>query len=446
MRGSDWYQEGLFKKISGIVWILSITVFTLIIPWPAIYRSLLKFPYLTFFMQRQVPLPELEGRMGRFRARMDKENPEWELSAIFGRINLYYFTGTMQDGMLLIPRGGDAVLYVRRSFERAQTESQFPDIRSMGSFRDAANDGWKTPCALYIETETVPVALLRRFGKYFPGSEICSLDRQVAMTRAVKSDYELSFMEQAGEIHRYVLEECIPGILREGMSEAEFGSRVYSLMVEQGHQGIVRFGSFGTEIVVGQLGFGESSIYPTSFDGPGGCYGMSPAVPLLGSRERTLKAGDLVFIDNACGVNGYQTDKTMTCMFGRPVPDEAVEAHYRCVDIQDEMASLLKPGTIPSQIYQSIMGNLTPEFMQNFMGFGERRVHFLGHGTGLQVDEMPIIARGFDEPLQEGMVLALEPKKGIPGVGMVGIENTYVVTPHGGRSITGNHKGLIKVY
>ena len=397
-------------------------------------------------MHQKVPLAELEGRMSRFRNRMDKDNPDWELACFFGRINLYYFTGTMQDGMLLVPRATDAVLYIRRSFERAQLESCFPDIRPMGSFRDAAGDGWNIHDSLYLETEIVPVALLRRFRKYFPCKDTCPLDLQVAMVRAVKSAYELSFMEQAGRIHRYVLEECVPGILEEGMSEVELGSRVYSLLVSQGHQGIVRFGMFGSEIVLGQLGFGENSIYPTSFDGPGGCYGMSPAAPVLGSRERTLKQGDLVFIDNACGVDGYQTDKTMTYMFGKPIPDEATEAHYQCVDIQDEMASYLKPGTAPSLIYETITGSLTPEFMDNFMGFGNRRANFLGHGTGLQVDELPVIARGFDEPLQEGMVIALEPKKGIPGVGMVGTENTYVVTPGGGRSITGHHKGLIPVY
>ncbi|MEZ4484172.1 MAG: M24 family metallopeptidase [Syntrophotaleaceae bacterium] len=80
------------------------------------------------------------------------------------------------------------------------------------------------------------------------------------------------------------------------------------------------------------------------------------------------------------------------------------------------------------------------------MGFGSRPARFLGHGIGLQIDEAPVIAKGFDEPLQAGMVLALEPKKGIEGVGMVGIENTFIVTADGGRCITGVHPGLIEVY
>jgi len=73
------------------------------------------------------------------------------------------------------------------------------------------------------------------------------------------------------------------------------------------------------------------------------------------------------------------------------------------------------------------------------MGFGKRKVKFLGHGIGLQVDEMPVIAEGFNEPLKEGMVLALEPKKGIENVGMVGIENTFIVTGQGGKCITGDN-------
>jgi Xaa-Pro dipeptidase len=397
-------------------------------------------------MQEKVPSHELEDRMHRFRIQMDADHPGWEIAAIFWNINLYYFTGTMQDGMLLIPRDHEAALWVRRSYERARDESLFPQIRPMGSFRDAAREVKHLPGKMYLESEVVPLALMERFRKHFPFSAIESLDRQVAMLRSVKSTYEIALMERAGAIHQHVLEECAPGILREGMSEATFGSEIYSLLVEHGHQGIVRFGSFDTEIEVGQIGFGDSSLYPTRFNGPGGSRGLSPAAPVLGSRERKLRKGDLVFIDTACGVDGYQTDKTMTYMFGIPIPEEAIEAHHQCVEIQHRMVSLLRPGIAPSEIYTTIMESLDPGFLTNFMGFGNRKVNFLGHGVGLIADEIPVIAKGFDEPLQERMTIALEPKKGIPGIGMVGTEDTFVVTPRGGRSITGAHPGLIPVY
>ncbi|MGE5832457.1 MAG: M24 family metallopeptidase [Methanomicrobiales archaeon] len=396
-------------------------------------------------MEGKVPLGELEGRLGRFRARMEKDSPGWEMAAIFGRINLYYLTGTIQDGVLLIPAEGDPVFWVRRSYERARDESSFPWIRPMSGFRDAARETGGIPGRIHLETELVPLALLERFRKYFPVAEVCSLDRQILRVRSVKSPFEQSLMRRAGAIHESVLEERVPEILRPGITEAALACELYSVMVGEGHQGIVRFGSFNTEIEVGQVGFGKNSLYPTCFDGPGGCTGLSPAAPVLGSRKRKLKRGDLVFIDNACGVDGYQTDKTMVYMFGRPPPDEVIEIHRRCVEIQDRMAGLLLPGSSPSSIYAGVVENLEPDFLENFMGFGNRRASFLGHGVGLVVDEPPVIAPGFDEPLEEGMTIALEPKKGIPGTGMVGIENTFLVTNGGGVSLTGTSPGLIPV-
>jgi len=393
----------------------------------------------------KTPLTELNNRMQRFRACMDAEHPHWELCAIFGRVSQYYFTGTMQDGVLLIPRNGQAVFCVRRSHERACEESLFPDIRPMKGFRDAAPLVSGPAQVVHVDTELVPVALLGRFRKYFPCKEIASLDRPLARVRAVKTPYELGILKLAGALHRRIMEEGVPMLLREGVSEAEFGSDLFSLMVRAGHQGTVRFGMFGVDIAVGQLGFGVNSIYPTSFDGPGGCLGIGPAAPVLGSRDRRLQTGDLVFVDVGFAMDGYHTDKTMVYMFGRSLPDEAILIHGQCVEIQRELARLIRPGAIPSQIYSGVLGGLDAELLQDFMGFGDRRANFLGHGVGLQIDDLPVLAEGFDEPLAENMVLALEPKKGIPGVGMVGVEDTFVVTPDGGRSITGTHPGLILV-
>ncbi|MDP4093222.1 MAG: Xaa-Pro peptidase family protein [Bacillota bacterium] len=396
-------------------------------------------------MIKKVPLSELEIRMKRFRGKMDESNPDWNIAVIFSKINQYYFTGTMQDGMLIIPRDGQPVYWVRRSIERAELESLFPVIKPMASYRDAAAFAGKIPDTVYLETEVVPLAMYLRFQKYFPFKNVKAADRQIADVRSVKSNYETALMKQAGELHRLALEEYVPGILKEGMSEAELGTELFSFLVRQGHHGVARFGMFETEMLLGHVCFGDSSIYPAYFNGPGGNCGLTPAVPLLGSRERRLKKGDLIHIDIGCGIDGYHTDKTMTYMFGDYLPDAVVAEHNKCVAIQDKVAEMLTPGSIPADIYNSVMNSLEPEFLENFMGFGNRKVKFLGHAIGLQVDEMPVLADGFTEPLQEGMVFAVEPKKGIQNIGMVGIENTFIVTPGGGKCITGNSRGLIPV-
>jgi len=70
------------------------------------------------------------------------------------------------------------------------------------------------------------------------------------------------------------------------------------------------------------------------------------------------------------------------------------------------------------------------------MGHGEGKVKFLGHGIGLEIDELPIMAPIFRAPVQEGMVFALEPKFIFPGLGTVGIEDDYLVTSRGLERIT----------
>lgn len=397
-------------------------------------------------MTEKVPFAELKNRMSCFRKQMDISNPDWEMTVIFSKINLYYFTGTMQDGILIIPKNEEATFWVRRSYERTLDESLFLSIEPMSSFRDAAKNVSRLPDTVYLETEVVPLALYQRFQKYFPFKNVKSADSQICAVRAVKSEYELSLLRKSGRIHQHVLEDLVPEMLREGMSEADLSTKLFSVLVEEGHHGACRFGMFDTEMILGNICFGESSIYPTYFNGPGGKLGLSPAAPILGSRDRKLRKGDLVFVDVGCGVDGYHTDKTTTYMFGSPLPQYAIDAHNKCVDIQNEAASMLRPGIAPSEIYNTIMNELDKEFLQNFMGFGNRKVKFLGHGVGLLIDETPVIAEGFDEPLQEGMVFALEPKKGIENIGMVGIENTFIVTPGGGECITGDNPGLIPVY
>jgi Xaa-Pro dipeptidase len=397
-------------------------------------------------MNTRVPLSELTSRITRFRQQMDRNNPGWEITAVFGKLNQYYFTGTMQDGVLFIPRNDEAVFWVRRSYERAVEESEFPVIKPMSTYRDPASVMKNLPGTVYLEKEIVPLAVLERFLRYFPFSVIEPADPQILKVRSVKSDYELSLMKQSGRIHQRVMEELVPGMLREGMTELEFFCDLFNAFIQEGHQGIVRWSMFGGESILGHATFGISSLYPTAMNSPSGNYGMSPAVPMNGSPDRRLHKGDLVYIDTGCGVGGYHSDKSMTYMFGGSIPAEAIEAHQQCVDIMNLVASKLRPGAIPSVIYNEIISSLSPAFLENFMGYGKGAVKFIGHGIGLTIDEPPVIANGFNEPIEEGMVFAVEPKKGIPGVGLVGTENTFIVTPQGGTSITGNNPGLIHVW
>ena len=115
----------------------------------------------------------------RFRRLMDAADPGWDLAAILSKINLFYFTGTMQDGMLLVPRDGEPCLWVRRSYERAVDESLFSRIRSMRSYRDASAELASSPTTVHLETEQVPIATGDRLRKHIGFREVRPLDRVV---------------------------------------------------------------------------------------------------------------------------------------------------------------------------------------------------------------------------------------------------------------------------
>lgn len=396
-------------------------------------------------MMKEMNKQEIAGRIKKLFDELNRQGRDWDAAFLIDKVNQYYLTGTMQDGVFVLKNDGSYAYFVRRSFERATMECLIDDVFPMVNYKDVSAVIGKDVQKIYLETELVAYGMLERIKKYFDINEIIPIDKIILKARAVKSPYELSVMEESGRQHKYLLKSIVPGLLREGMNEAEFTAELYAEMVKLGYHGVSRFTMFQTDIVAGQIGFGENSLYPTSFDGPGGMKGMHPASPVVGDRERSLKKGDLVFVDIGYGVCGYHTDKTQVYMFGAPVPEETAAAHHECIRIQSEAAALLRPGNIPSDIYNMVMAGINPDFLPDFMGFGKRTVKFLGHGVGLRIDEFPVITRGFDEPLLPNMTIALEPKKGIAGVGMAGVEDTYVVTSDGGRCITGGGSDIIVV-
>lgn len=390
---------------------------------------------------RPVPASELENRLLAFRQAMDKAHPGWEMAAINHKIAMYYFTGTMQEGVLLI-RPQDAILWVRRSYDRACNESHFDDIRPMRSFREAAAYYGKAPKIMYMEARKATVDWERLLRKYFAFEEIGSIDDVMQDLRMVKSKYELEMMATSGAIHETVLDVVAPGMIRGGVSEAQLAIELYSEMVMRGSHGIARFNLPMGEEVIGIAAFGKSGLVRTAFDGPGGTNGTCIAVQSIGNAFRKLKPGRLVYLDIPCGFDGYHTDKTVVYYYGDIKKDEQAQkiltAQERCLELEQEVVSMMAPGVAVESLYLRTMARFNNVYGDAFMNGGK----FLGHSIGLVMDEAPAIAKGFRQQLQPGMVFAVEPKIALPGLGLVGTENTYVITERGARSLTGRSHSL----
>lgn len=390
----------------------------------------------------------LSRRLRQLQNTLENDPHGFGLAMIVNRLNQYYYTGTMQDGILLLRRGADPIYGVRKSAARARAECPLDIIRPITSYRDLISGLGTLPQTrqetTWVETETMPLVMLERLRRYLPVGPIRALETHINRQRAVKDAGEQALMRECGRRHRQLLEEIAPSLLREGISEAELMAELYRVMIRIGYQGVTRFAMFQIEMLVGQIAFGENSLYPSSFNGAGGMRGMHPAVPLIGSRERRLTRGDLIYLDVAFGYAGYHTDKTQIYVFGGPPPDEVEAVWLACRDLLDQARNRLKPGITPAEIYRLALADRPRILRDSFMGYGDELVPFLGHGIGLNVDEWPPLAEGFNEPLCPGMALAIEPKRGLPGVCMVGVEETYLMHEDRIECLTGGASSIIR--
>jgi Xaa-Pro aminopeptidase len=264
----------------------------------------------------------------------------------------------------------------------------------------------------------------------------------VRTVRAVKSDWELQRMRAAaGQVRDAA--DAIPGLLAEGTPESKVQLEVEKLLRLAGHQGQLRFRGFNQEMHYGQVLGGPSGAVAGYSDSP--LCGPGPNSVLgKGPDGHVLRAGDPVIADLVGGHGGYLADQTRTFAVGSLAGDLR-RAYDVCVEILRATEAELRPGAVPSQLFaRSAEMASDAGLAEHFMGHGSHRIRFLGHGVGLEIDELPILAPGFDEPIAEGNVVAVEPKMVFPGRGAVGIENMYAVTADGFETITTASEELIE--
>jgi Xaa-Pro dipeptidase len=397
-----------------------------------------------------LPDEERLARQTRCLKLLAERVPEAGGMLLFSRVNIYYLTGTFANGLLWLPTEGEALLLVRKGLERCRLESPKTNAVLFRSYSDIAGLCEKAASPLSpvaaAEMSALSWALSVMLQARLPGVRFVS-DEQIMLTaRAVKSPWELAKMRLCGERHHKCLYEILPARLRPGMSEREIAHLVWQVFFEQGHCGVLRMNAYGEEAFLGHVAAGENGNYPSHYNGPLGVKGEHPAAPCMGYAGSVWQKHELLMLDVGFGFEGYSTDKTQMYWSGTrsSAPDAVRRAFELCREVQESAASSLRPGVLPSSIWETACEHVrSTEFAEGFMGLGGNKVHFLGHGIGLVIDEQPVLARRFDDPLQESMTLAVEPKIGLPGIGMVGVENTFEVTQGGGQCITGKHFDML---
>ncbi len=378
--------------------------------------------------------PELRAdlalRHDRLRAAM--QDQQVDACLLSSPISLLYAAGRLLDGFLYLDASGFDCLFVRgaqaASGERVHSVPKPEAIPAL-----LQQMGVDAPRRLALEADEITAAEYFRLARVFPDAQAVPTQGLCRQARMLKTPWEIALLRQTCARHSDVYAQ-IPALYRPGMTDTDFSIAAEQLMRRSGHLGIFRTHGIRLEAFMGTVLAGDNAAAPSPYDFALGGAGTDQSYP-LGANGTPLTPGTTLMCDISGNFYGYNSDLTRTYSIGAATA-EVRDAHALACRIHQQVAAMARPGVTCEALYAHALA-LARQYSvaDRFMGMG-KQARFIGHGVGLVINELPVLAPRFTTALQAGMVIALEPKLVLPGVGAVGVEDTYLVTDTGMERLT----------
>jgi len=391
---------------------------------------------------RLTPKEEIGARLSALRAKLAQTG--LDAAVIVQNADLFYFTGSTQQGVLVVPAQGEPVYFVRRVFERAVVESSVGIIERISGPKDIPGRLEKRgifPRTVGFELDVMPVMIFNRFAAIFPGVRMEDISPVVREIRSVKGPSEIEAMRACGKKLSALLAEARERI-RPGMSEMELQGILQGRAIAEGHTTVNRMRTWNQEVALGCILSGPDAAVPSYGDFPTAGRGLGPFFP-AGQGCRAFRKNEPILVDLLWAQDGHLADMARTFAIG-PLPEKMAKAHALAAKILRDIENAIRPGAVGGDLYEiGVEAASRSPFTANFMGAPGYNVSFIGHGIGIEIDEFPFIARGSKTVLVPGMTFAMEPKFVFPGEGAVGLENSYLVTETGFEKLTAMEEEVI---
>ncbi|NIP49756.1 MAG: M24 family metallopeptidase, partial [Phycisphaerae bacterium] len=346
---------------------------------------------------RITPAVELKNRIEKLQNEMFVHSLDAVL--LLQNADLFYFTGSIQQGALYVPVEGEALYLVRKDHGRARMESGLKEVLPFKSPRDIPdllNDfKLKIPENLGMELDVLPVSVMNRFAKVLSKSDVKDATPLIRNVRAVKSDYEIGILKDAALIVDKVCKRA-KEVIKEGMTDLELAAELEFTARKAGHQGLVRMRGFNNELFYAHVFSGTDSAVPTYSDTPLGGVGLNPSFP-QGASYKKIARNEPITVDFSGIFDGYIVDQTRMFSIGE-LPEQLTKAYEDMVAIQEHAKQIARPGATWGGVYDDCLQMANDlGYGESFMGAKGAQVSFIGHGVGVELDEYPFIARGFND-------------------------------------------------
>ena len=373
---------------------------------------------------------ELELKWRRIQQAMRQEEADGCLLTM--NMNLYYVSGQVFNGYFYLPAEGRPYWFVKRltvpetnQVHVIRKPEQIPEL-----FRDL---NLAMPRKLLLEADELSYNEYIRLQHVFRAEATGNASALIRHIRMIKTPWEIEQMRISARKHEAVYRE-IPAGYRPGMRDIELQIEIEKRMRVHGSLGYFRAFGSNMDIFMGSLLAGENAGEPSPFDFALGGAGLHASGP-VGANGTLLREGTTVMADMSGNYTAYQTDMTRVFSIGK-LPDRAYRVHRVALEIQARMERTAKPGVPCAELYRDALAMAGQEGLEDcFMGT-RFQAKFVGHGVGLEINELPVLTTRSKDILQPGMTFAFEPKFVLAGIGAVGIENTFLVTDSGVEKMT----------
>jgi Xaa-Pro aminopeptidase len=336
-------------------------------------------------------------------------------------VNILYANGHIFSGYYYLPAEGQSVLFVKRpvglegeNIYYIRKPEQIPEILKEKSII--------MPQRLMLEGDALGYGDWMRLQACFPNAELINGTKDLRKVRSVKTDLEVAQIRASAKAHVRAYKR-IPEVYSPGMTDVEFSIEIERLMRLEGNKGLFR--TFGDmEAFMGSVLTGDNAAVPSPYDfALGGAGDLSNPI---GANGSVLKEGNSVMVDMCGNFTGYMDDITRTFSIGK-LTEKAYKAHQVSIDIQNKLREEMKEGAICEDLYELSLKMANDAGLGNcFMGTVQQ-AKFVGHGVGLVINELPVLAKRSKDILKSNMTIAIEPKFIIKGIGAIGVEDTYLV-------------------
>jgi Xaa-Pro dipeptidase len=384
----------------------------------------------------KVPASEIDSRT----LKLQQELQTNDIDGLFivQRVDLFYFSGTAQNGFMYIPAEGAPLLLIKQYLPRAKEESSVKNLIKINSIKEIPEliiDHYgKLPATIGFELDVIPVNDFTFYRSLFPDSKSVDGSPLIFKIRRIKSDWEITQLENTAEMTRKTF-EYMQASIKPGISEMEFAGMFETYARTLGHGANLRVRHYQTEGYPWHVLSGKSGGMVGLLDSPASGAGTSAAFP-VGAGSKKLCANEPVMVDMGSVLNGYHMDETRMLAI-ESMPKRAMDASLAAIEIHDSVMDKAKPGITVGELFEhSVQLATSLGHEATYLGTPGHKVSFIGHGIGLELIEPYILARNRNHQLEAGMTFALEPKMVYENEFSAGVESVFLVTESGSRLIS----------